>query len=329
MEEWSGAALVKRARLLSRGTDKKKIAAIHAGIAAAAALIITLLQLALEEGIGQTSGLSGLGMRSVLQTAGTVLQIANSVLTPFWNLGFWFAALLWARERTARPGDLLMGFRRFGPYLRLMLLKGITVFSAAMLCAYASSLVYMMTPWAAQVTEFAQTVGMDVEAADQLMAQMDGTALTSLMRSMIPMLVIWGVLSIAVLVPLLYRFRMAEFTLLEDPRVGALVAMALSARMLRKRRWKLFCLDLRYWWYYALEAACLLFYSVELFLPVNSMALSLGLYVAYLAALFAVQTLARPQVQTAYALAYESLRRTEPVQPKPRPAPKKLPWDEV
>jgi len=95
MEVWYGAALCAEARQRSRGNEKLKIAAIHAGITAGVALMVTLLQLLLSQGIGNTGGLSGLGMRSLLQTAETVLSGANTVLMPFWNVGFLFAALLW------------------------------------------------------------------------------------------------------------------------------------------------------------------------------------------------------------------------------------------
>lgn len=337
MENWYGAALTENARQLSRGEEKRKLSAIHAGISAGVALAVTLLQFLLAEGIGNTGGLSGLGMRSVLQTAGTLLSSANSILTPFWNLGFWFAALLWARQRMARPGDLLAGFRRFGPYLRLLFTKGILLLAMGMFCAYVSSFVYMLTPWAAPVVAFAQSVGMDMEAANTAMSQMDLATMEAMLGAMIPMLVIWGVLCLAVLVPVFYRFRMAEFFLLEEKRLGAIPAMALSARMLRKRRFRLFLLDLRFWWYYGLQLLCLLLYSMDLWLPLlgvtlpESTALSLGLYVLYLLALFLVQTFLRPQVQTAYALAYAQLLHIEPVLPKPvpQPNPKNLPWDEA
>lgn len=336
METWYGAALVGKARQLSRGEDKRKLSAIHAGITAGVALAATLLQLWLAEGIGNTGGLSGLGMRSVLQTAGTVLNGANTILTPFWSVGFLFAALLWAREKTAHPGDLLVGFRRFGVFLRLMLLEGVLLFATGMFCVYASSFIYMMTPWAQPVIAFAQSVGMDMNAANAAMAQMDMATMDALLAAMIPMLVIWGLLCLVVVVPMLYRFRMAEFFLLDEKRMGAIQAMAFSTRMLRKRRWKLFLLDLRFWWYYGLQMLCLLLYSADLWLPLLGVTLpaglgtSLGLYVLYLLALFAVQTLLRPQVQTAYALAYEQLLHIDPILPKPvpQPDPKNLPWDE-
>ena len=334
MENWNGAVLCKEARQLSRGEDKRKLSAIHAGITAGVALVITLAQYLLAAGIDKTGGLSGMGMRSILQTAATFLNSANTILMPFWNLGFFFAALLWVRQQRAEPGDLLQGFRRFGPALRLWLTKALLVFCMIMVCAYIASFAFMATPWAAPITEFAQEAGMDLAKADAMMNRMDGAQINALLQSLIPMLVIWGALFLVLAVPVLYKLRMAEYMIL-DQKAGAVAAMLISARMLRKRCWKLFLLDLRFWWYYTLEVLCLLIYCADLWLPMLGIPIPqnegvvLGLYVLYLVALFGVHTLLRPRVQTAYAMVYEHLRQAEPVLPKtrPQPDPKTLPWD--
>lgn len=334
MENWYGAALTEDARHLSRGNEKRTLAAIYGGVLVGAALAITLAQILLERGIGNTGGLSGLGMRSVLQTIGTVLHGANTVLTPFWNLGFLFAALLWARGSAVKPQDLLTGFRRFGPYLRLLILRAITAIAGGAFCVYLSSALYMLTPWSATVMDFAQSVNMDMEAAGTMVAQMDAAQIDAMLISMIPMLAIWFVLCLAVVVPMLYRFRMAEFVILDDRRMGGLAAMLLSARMLRKRRWKLFLLDLRFWWYYGLQVLCLSISFADLWLPVLGVVLpgglgtTMGLYLVYLAGLVLIHTFLSPRVQTAYALAYEKLRQMDPVMPKPHPVPQNLPWDD-
>lgn len=335
MENWYGAALCKEARKLSRGEEKIKISAIHAGISAGAALVVTVLYYLLEKGIAQTGGLSGMGMRSILQTAATVLNTANSVLAPFWNLGFWFVTLLWVRNQQVRFGDLLAGFRRFGAYLRLLLNRGLLTMAIGFVSVYISSYIYMLTPWSASVVEFAQSTGMDMDVANELMSQMDMAQMDALLFDMIPMLVIWLVLLVVLALPMLYKFRMAEYFLLEDRQMGTLRAMFASAQMLRKRRFQLFLLDLRLWWYYGLHILCLVVYGIDLWLPMlgvavpDSVFVTLGLYGFYLIALVLMQTFLRPQVQTAYALAYDRLLHMEPVLPKMRPMPQNLPWDET
>lgn len=334
MENWYGAALCEEARRLSRGKEKTKLSAVHAGISAAVALAVTLLYYLLEKGIAQTGGLSGMGTRSILQTAATLLTNANSVLAPFWTLGFWFAALLWVRGQAVRFGDLLAGFRRFGAYLRLLLNRGLLAVAAAFVSIHVSSFLYMMTPWAAQMTEFAQSANMDMALVSEMLSGMDMAQMDALLRSMIPLLVIWGVLCAVLVVPMLYKFRMAEYFLLDDRRMGTLRAMFCSSQMLRKRRWKLFRLDLRFWWYYGLQGLCFAVYFADLWLPLLGVELtegivtSMSLYVLYLLGLVAVQTFLRPQVQAAYALAYEQLLHEEPVMPKMYPAPQNLPWEE-
>ena len=334
MENWYGAALCKEARSISRGQEKTKISAIHAGISAGVALAVTLLYFVLEKGIAQTGGLSGMGTRSILQTISTLLTNANAVLVPFWNLGFWFVALLWARKQNAKTGDLLAGFRRFGAYLRLLLNRGLLTVAVGFVSIYISSYIYMLTPWSASVMEFAQSTGMDMNVANERIAGMDMAQMDAMLRDMLPMLVIWLVLFALLVLPMLYKFRMAEFFLLDDRRMGTVRAMFHSSQMLRKRRWKLFRLDLRFWWYFVAQGLCFTVYTADLWLPLLGVTLSggiltsMGLYVLYLTGLFLVQTFLRPRVQTAYALAYEQLLRMEPVMPKIRPAPQNLPWDE-
>lgn len=334
MENWYGAALCKEARRISRGEEKIKLSALHAGISAGVALAVTLLYYLLEKGIAQTGGLAGMGTRSILQTAATLLTNANSVLAPFWTLGFWFAALLWVRGQSAQFGDLLAGFRRFGAYLRLLLSRGLLTVAAGFVSVYVSSYIYMMTPWSAPVMEFAQSTGMDMAVANERIAGMDMAQMDALLYAMIPMLIIWGVLCAVLVVPMLYKFRMAEYFLLDERRMGTLQAMFHSSQMLRKRRFKLFLLDLRFWWYYGLHGLCLAGYFADLWLPMLGVAMpegivtTLGLYAVYLLGLVAIQAFLRPQVQTAYALAYERLLHIEPVMPKVQPAPKNLPWDE-
>lgn len=335
MENWYGAALCKEARNRSRGEEKTKLSAIHAGISAGVALAVTLICYLLERGIAQTGGLSGMGMRSVLQTAATLLTNANSVLAPFWNLGFVFVALLWVRGQSAHLGDLLAGFRRFGAYLRLLLNRAFLTVAAGFISVYLSAAIYMMTPWSAAVAEFAQSAGMDMGVASEMVARMDLAQMNALLYSMLPMLIIWVVLCAVMAVLLLYKFRMAEYFLLDDKRMGTLRAMFHSSQMLRKRRFKLFRLDLRFWWYYGLHILCLAVYLSDLWLPLmgievpGGIVTSLGLYVLYLLSLFLVQTFLRPQVQTAYALAYEELLHMEPVMPKIRSMPRNLPGDET
>lgn len=328
MEKLNVTLLIKDTREKLKGMDARRLAAIHTGITVAAAFLITFLQYVLSEGIGNTSGLSGLGTRSILETLQTVLQWANMVLMPFWSLGFLHAALQWNRGNYARKADLLAGFHRIGPVLGLMVNRALLMLAVMILSIQISSILYLLLPASAAVTRIAEASGGDMNAMAEMMARMDTGALMELFSAMIPVLLIWLGLSAAILIPALYRFRLAEYVILDHSGARGMSAMLLSAALLRRRCWQLFRLDLRFWWYYGLKVLCTAICYADLLLPIGSDGAYLITYVLYLAALFAVETAFRPQVETAYAAVYDALKEKGPAQRKAPEVPQNLPWDE-
>lgn len=335
METLNANVLIGNAREKLAGKDTRRMAVIHTGITVAAALLITALQYVLAEGIGKTGGLSGMGTRSVLETLQTVLQWANMILLPFWNLGFLYAAMLWTRDRYARKEDLLTGFHRVGPCLGLLLNRTLLTILVLVICINVSSVVYMMTPAAAEILELAGSYG-NTEALYDYLYSMNEAQILELFYQMIPMLVVCVLLSALLLIPLLYRFRMAEYVILDQKGIRGMSAMLFSAMLLRRRCWQLFKVDLRFWWYYGLKVLCVLLLYADLLLgavgiafPVSGELAYLVTYLLYLAALFAVETFFRPQVETAYAGFYETVKELGPAQKKTVPAnPQNMPWDE-
>lgn len=335
MEKLNVSFLIEKTTEKLEGKGSRSMAVFHTGITVAAALVITLLQYVLAEGIGNTSGLSGLGTRSILQTGQTVLRWANMLLMPFWGLGFLYAAMQWARGGVASRQDLLTGFRRWGPYLGLMLNRSILSICIMFFCANLSSMLYMVMPASSAITDMTMAAGGDMEVLAQMLEKLTTGQAMDLMYAMIPMLLIWLMATAMLLIPLLYRFRMAEYVILDEPRARGLSAMIISATLMRRRSFQLFLLDLRFWWYYGLKVLCMLICYADLLLaalgvelPVSGDAAYLITYVLYLAALFAVEVSFRPRVDTAYALAFETLKEMGPVVKKPVEKPEKLPWDE-
>ena len=335
MENLNVRFFAEEAREKLRGKNAKNLTAFHTGITVVAALIITLLQFVLTKGIGNTSGLSGLGTRSVLETIQMVLRWANMILLPFWSLGFLYASYLWARDSHARREDLLMGFRRFGPCLSLLLNRTVLSVLVMILCINLSSTVFILTPAAAPLMELAETAGNDMDALNEILAQMSWEQTMELANVLLPMLILWGILSLVILVPLLYRFRMAEYVILEEPRARGLSSMLLSAALLRRRFWKLLRLDLHFWWYYGLKALCIVLCYTDLLLelwgislPVGAEAASLITCGLYLAALFAIEVSFRPRVDTAYANLFLALKEMGPAQRNAFAVPQKMLWDE-
>lgn len=335
MEKLNATLIIKNARQKLEGRDVRRMAVIHTGVTVAAGLVITLLQYALAAGIGNTSGLSGLGTSAVLETAQTVLQWANMLLLPFWNLGFLYAAMEWARGRAPQTKDLLTGFHRAGPVLGLLLNRMMLTIAVMVLCVNVGSVIYMMTPAAAAITDLSAEAGGDLGVLYQLMEQLTEAEITGLMQAMIPLVVIWCVLSLVLLVPLLYRFRLAEYVILDQRSMRALPAMIVSAKLMRRRCWQMFQIDLRFWWYYGLKVLCTVLCYGDILLSLMGVSLPLGsdamyfvTYLLYLLALFCVEVCFRPRVETAYAAAYEALKEMDPVQKKPVQTPEKMPWDE-
>ena len=75
-----------------------------------------------------------------------VLQLANTILLPFWSLGFLYVALLWARETQADKKDLLTGFHRIGPCLGLMVNRAVLTIIVMVVCINVCSTAYLLTP---------------------------------------------------------------------------------------------------------------------------------------------------------------------------------------
>ena len=110
--------------LSAAGSTPRNLVMLHTGVALGFSLLATVLQYILSLGIGDTGGLAGLGMRSVLSSAQSFLQVAGMILLPFWEMGILRALLLISRRQEADKPTLLDGFRRFGPIFRLQLPQG-------------------------------------------------------------------------------------------------------------------------------------------------------------------------------------------------------------
>lgn len=334
MEKLNVSYFIRDAREKLEGKGSRRLAMIHTGAIVAVGLAMTLLQLMLSESMGKASGLSGLGTVSLLQTAQTVLQWANTLLVPFWNLGFLYVAMQWARNSSAVDRDLLTGFHRIGPCIGLLLNRLLITFGVVFLCTTLCSTAYLMTPAGQQLQEQMLSMGtMDYYSYMDSLSQQE---LTAMMNAMMPVLIICGLVSFGVLIPLVYRLRLAEYVILDHKEARALPAMMVSASLLRRRCWQFFKLDLRFWWYHGLQVLCVLVcYSDGLLsalgvpLPVGEDAAFMVTYVVYLAMLFGVEVCFRPLVETAYADAYDALKEMGPAPKKNAPAkPQKMPWDE-
>ena len=299
----------------SASCSPKKLVAIHTGVTALAGLVVALMAYLLEAGIGDAGGLSGISTRAWLETAQSVLDLALSVLTPFWILGFTAAALRMARMQQAHTGTLLDGFRRWGPVLRMMIAEGVLYFALSFMIIQTGTFVYMMTPLSqpmqAMLQELMDAGTMDATAVAELLMSMELSQLLPIFWSMVPFVVIP---TAVILIFVRYRLRLAQFIIMDQPRVGALYALLMSNRLMKGNCFRLFLLDLRFWWFYGLELVIQILCYGDLLLPLLGMQFGISEVMAaflfYLLALVAQLGLyvwQKPQIFTAYALFYEHL----------------------
>lgn len=295
-----------------------KLALIHTGVASVVSLVILVINYLLGQGMG-TGGLAEMDTRAVLQTAQMTLTVGSMILTPFWNFGLVYAMLSVSRQASAQPKDLLEGFRRFGPVLRLLLLQGLLYFGVIMACVQLATMVFTFTTLSDGMYAQLEQILAGATSAELVL---DTEAVAALLPSLIPFYVIFGVLFCVVAIPLFYRFRMAQYLLMDQKGTGALPALVLSARMMKGHRFQLFRMDLGYWWYYLLQLVIAGAAYLDVLLPalgigmgINSDVLLFGSFVLYLGLqlVFAYKWIA--PVQTAYACAYDFLKEQMPPLP--------------
>ncbi len=289
----------------------RKLALIHTGVVAVVGLLVAVLNYLLNIGIGSTAGLSGIGTRTALETAQTVLQLISTVLTPFWAIGFIAAALQYANRGNPTPHTLLTGFRCWGPVLRLLLLQFGLYFLVAMAVSQVGSVLYSLSPASSRLYALMEQLTLEGGDMEQLLSQLDADVLMDVLLGMLPFLLIP---MLAVILYLSYRLRFAQYLLMTFPRMGAMLAMAQSFKLTKGNCLRLLKLDLRYWWFYLLEVLVTVLCYGDLLLEVLGVnwgdagwLASLLFYALALTVQTALYVWKKPQVLTTYALFYKSL----------------------
>lgn len=316
--------LKKEARrsLAMASHDPRALVLIHTGVTIVLSLLITGMDFVLENQIGSTGGLSGMGMRSVLSTIQSVLRIAEYVLLPFWQFGYTFTVLKLARVQRTEPQTLLTGFRHFGPVIRITLLQMLLYCAIALAVFYLSVMIFMYTPWALPLYEAMEPL-MDSSTLLNEQIVLDEAAAAALMDAYVPIFAIFGCIYLVVITPIYYGLRMSAFCLMDAPEKGAFAAMRESRAMMRGNCFRLFRLDLSFWWYCLLHGLLLVVCYGDMLLPLLGIALpwsgTVSFFVFYILSMviqLVLYVLVKNQVEVTYALAYESLRRPpqEPAQ---------------
>ena len=296
-------------RALNRGRDPKKLVYVYAGIGFALSLLVTLGSLFLDDRISGTGGLSQLGTRAVFSTIQQLLPMVCSLAALCLEFGYLSGMMRIARGQYADHTDLKVGFRKFWPLMRLMLLQGILMLFVGILAFQVGSLIFAMTPWAGPLVEMM----MELSAMDP--ASIDEQTLLSFLQQAVPMYLTVGVVFLIALIPVLFRLRMAMFCLLDDPNGRAMAALSASNRMMRRRFGSMLKVDLSQWLYYAatlvmtvLMYSDLLLPALGIHVPLDPLVFSLLVYGAALVLQFVIQVTLRNKVEAVYVTAYDRLR---------------------
>lgn len=288
-----------------RTPNARRLVTLHAAVPAVLSLALTLLSYLLSVWIEDTGGLSGLGLRSVLETAQSVLQLLGTVFALFWSYGYIRATLRWTRGAQVRDGDLLYGFRRFAVILRAYLLQALVYFGVTLLASQVAALVFSMTPLSEPMTALLEQMMNDASFAPT------DEQLLSAMGSYLPFVL--GALALF-LVPVFYRLRLMELVLMDVPERGAIFALRTSVRLTRKNLRRLLRLDLSLWWYYLLMLLTMPIYYADMLLP--ALGVDLGVFaeaapviacIVGALAQAAVQIWKKNSVSTAYVVLFDEL----------------------
>lgn len=311
---------------LKAAPNRGKLVLLFVCVSAGLSLAAGLVGMLLEGQIAGTGGLGGLQLRSILSTGQTLLNILLFVFVPFWDLGYYSVALKLGRGEPAAEKDLLNGFRRFGPGLRLIFLR-LTVNLLLILTAMqVASIIFSFTPWSIPFYQ-------QIEKHQSVIASgvIDEATAAALAPTMTPLLIIAAVLSVIAMIPVTYRLRMAEYRLMDEPKCGALMALLQSNWMMKGNCVALFKLDLQFWWYYLATVLVTLLCYGEVLLPMVGISLpfsaEVGFVLFYVLALGAQILLywrCRNQVECTYVRAYDALQEAIAL---PSESPKNIPWN--
>ena len=296
-------------RALARGREPKKVILAYVlGITG-----LSLISLALSEFFGSPSadqgGLSNLGTHAIYQTAQQVIPMLASLVAMCLELGYMGAMMRISRGQYADRTDLKVGFQKFWSLLRLTILEALICMGVGFLSVQLAGVIFAMTPWAQSVMDAVMALGttdpMALSEADLL----------ALLEVMGPMYIIAGIVYLVMLIPVLFRLRMANYCLLDDPQGRALAALGASNRMMRRRFFSMLKIDLSLWVYYLATVLMTLVMYLDLILgllgfplPMEGKLFSLLVYGAALAMQFGIQYLLRSRVELTYLAAYDKLR---------------------
>lgn len=303
---------------LNGASGHKKIILLYSAICCGLSLAGTIISALLSQRIAGTGGLSNIGLRSVLSTGQSVLPLVTLIVTACLNLGYHTAILSIIRGYDANTGTLLSGFRHFGVIMRSMLLQGLIYFGVGIAAMYISSSIFLATPYSEPFLTAMEPYLSSVSVLDSAIV-VDSAVVAAASEALIPMLWIFAAVCLVLMTPIYYRFRMVDFALADDPRLGAIHAMAKSRHLMRRNCFALFRLDLNLWWFYIGQLVVSLVCYGDLLLPMIGISFpwsdTVSYYLFYVLSLglqMALFYFGMNRVYSVYAVAYDALQEDLP-----------------
>lgn len=310
----SGGLKRRAASLLEQTRPEyRRLVTLHAAVSFGVILVISLIQLLLNQVAGNETGLSGMGASAVFSTAKATLGLISGILLPFWDMGVIYTSIRVTRRQEAEFTHLTRGFRRWGVVLRYYLLLILLYIVAVMFLSNLIPVIMIFFPMSQALEDALMSVAS--EYGTDTVAIMEAMMQVGIMDYILPIVLVFMALLFAVLLWLSYRIRMSQYLLMDDPAIPAIPSLIVSNQMTKGHKWSLCKLDLSFWWYYLLQlGVTAISFGPEL-LDLAGMTLAMPADVAfflfqllYCVAGVALAWFFGAYVQTTYACAYGELR---------------------
>lgn len=306
------------AERISQAQQQKKIVWIYGGSLTAMAVLVALIQFVLDVQIGKTGGLSSMGLRSILSTVKTLLPGIETAIGICLGVGYLACMLRVARGQYVSPKTLSLGFDRFWVLLRKTLLEWLIYLGAAIISMYVSLVFYMVTPLSRSLMEVVAPLVSQGSAMDPYAILSDAVIYDQIIRAMLPFFILFPVIFCLFAIPIAYRYRMADYVLIDHPEKGAIAVLRESRRMMRGNCLNLLRVDLSLWWYYGAVVLVTVMGYGDLLLPMIGVTFRWSDNTVYYLffALYQLLQLGlcvwlRNRVETTYALSYDAIRPRE------------------
>lgn len=298
---------------LQQAPQYRRITLIYAGILLGMSALVTVAQYLLDGQIAKTTGLSGVGTRTMLSTVQTLLPIAQTLVVLCLELGFVAAMLRIARGQAVSANSLRLGFDRFWLLIRTNVLKELVYLAICIPVAYLGVALYALSP----LSESLMQAMMPLLTQETL--ALEEAMLDQLMDAMVPCLIFCSVLVCLAMWVVSYRYRMVDYLIIDRPGIGAIAALRESRKRMKGHCWQLFRLDVKLWWYHGMTllatAVCsldVLLSLVNLSVPMDDHVFSYLCYGVYLVLLFGICYFLKPGVEVQYGFAYDAICPRQP-----------------